>query len=215
MLSIRLFVPFIFLILFSSCSLKFKKFEEKQVVEKDEVAVLLEEGNLLFKQDQFEAALLKFVQAKAIDASRPLVNYNLGACYFSMEKYPEAIKAFSDELIVNKRDAYAYLFRGHAYTKIGLYDNAMADAELSLQITDHAMAYYIIGLVYLNKGQYQLALDKFNAAIYKDPLDYLFYVDRGNAYVLLEKTDKACADYTQAKRIRPNIDLSKEMVNCQ
>lgn len=212
---IKRYFPLVLLLVFTSCGLKFKKFDSQKVENKDEVTILMEEGNLLFKQEQYEAALLKFVQAKSIDPNRLLLNYNMGACYFGLEKYPEAIKAFSDELIINKRDAYAYMFRGHAYTKIGLDDNALQDAELSLQITDHAMAYYIIGLVNFNKGLYQLALDKFNAAIYKEPTDYLFYIDRAETYLKLEKPDKACADFKQAQRIRPTLDLKDKLANCQ
>lgn len=215
MLSLKRYLPLLFLLVFTSCGLKFKKFDSQKVEQKDEVAILMEEGNLLFKQEQHEAALLKFVQAKSIDPNRLLLNYNMGACYFGLEKYPEAIKAFSDELTINKRDAYAYMFRGHAYTKIGLDDNALQDAELSLQITDHAMAYYIIGLVNYNKGLYQLALDKFNAAIYKEPTDYLFYLDRAETYLKLEKPDKACIDFKQAQRIRPTLDLKDKLANCQ
>jgi tetratricopeptide (TPR) repeat protein len=211
----RLIAPLILVLIFTSCGLKFKKFDSKKVVEKDDVAILMEEGNLLFKQEQHEAALLKFIQAKSIDPNRTLLNYNIGACYFAMEKYPESIKSFTDELTINKRDAYAYMFRGHAYTKVGLDDKAMQDAELALQLTDHAMAYYVIGLAYYNKGQYQMALDKFNAAVYKDPLDYLYYVDRGETYLKLEKSDKACQDFKQAKKIRPTLNLDSKLAGCE
>lgn len=197
------------------CGLKFKKLDKREKVEQDEVDVLINEGNLLFKQEEYKDALAKFLTAKSIDPQRKLVNYNLGATYFALENYSEAARAFTDELLINNADPYSYIFRAHSYAIMGLNDKAMADIELSLQITDHAMSYYVQGLVHLNKNEFQLAVNKFNAAIYKDPSDYLFYRDRGNAYLKLDKIPKACEDFKQAKRINGQLDLSKEMANCE
>ncbi len=199
---------------FSSCKLKFKKLDKREVVEQDEVSNLMAEGNLLFKQQQYENALGKFLQARAIDPQRKLVNYNIGASYFSLENYAEAARSFTDELTVNNTDAYSYIFRAHSYAMMGLDDKATTDIDLALQLTDHAMAYYVQGLIHLNKNEFALAINKFNAAIYKDPSDFLFYRDRGNAYVKMGDTTKACTDFRQAKRINSQLDLSKEMADC-
>lgn len=199
----------------NSCGLKFKKLDKKEVVETDEVKELMNEGNLLFNQEKYTDALSKFLQAKSLDANRKLVNYNVGAAYFALEKYPEAAKAFTDELKINNQDAFSYIFRAHSYAIMGLNDKAETDIELSLQLTDHAMSYYVQGLIFLNKGNDEMAVNKFNAAIYKDPADFLFYRERGKAYANQGKTEKACTDFKQALRINPKLDLSKEMADCQ
>lgn len=199
----------------SSCGLKFKKLDKKEVVETDEVKELMDEGNLLFKQENYTDALSKFLQARSMDPNRKLVNYNVGAAYFALEKYPEAAKAFTDELKINNQDAYSYIFRAHSYAIMGLNDKAETDVDLSLQLTDHAMSYYVQGLIFLNKGNDEMAVNKFNTAIYKDPADFLFYRDRGKAYANLGKTEKACTDFKQALRINPQLDLSTEMADCE
>lgn len=209
-----LFFLTISLVSFSSCKLKFKKLDKREVVEKDEVADLMTEGNLLFKQKDFESALAKFMTARSIDLQRKLVNYNIGASYFALENYAEAARSFTEELKIDNTDPYTYIFRAHSYAMMGLNDKAQTDIDLSLQLTDHAMAYYVMGLVHLNKNEFEMAVNKFNAAIYKDPSDYLFYRDRGNAYMKQGKTEKACEDYRQAKRINGQLDLTKELENC-
>jgi tetratricopeptide (TPR) repeat protein len=203
------------LLLTSSCGLRFKKLDKKEKVERDEAADLMEQGNMLFKQEQYSDALSKFLQARSIDPNRKLVNYNIGASYFALEKYPDAAKAFTDELKINNQDPFAYIFRAHSYAMMGLNDKAQTDVDISLQLTDHAMSYYVQGLILLNKGSYEMAVNKFNTAIYKEPADYLFYRDRGKAYAQQGNTEKACLDFKQAKRIHPKLDLEKELSNCE
>lgn len=197
------------------CGLKLKKLESKEEVQKDEVTELMEAGNLHFKQEQYTDALSKFLQARSIDSNRKLLNYNIGASYFALERYADAAKAFTDELLINNQDPFAYIFRGHSYAMMRLNDKAEADINLAMQLSDHAMAYYVQGLVFLNEGNFEMAVNKFNAAIHKEPADYLFYRDRGKALSKQGKTEKACADFVQAKRIRPDLDLTEEMEECE
>lgn len=212
-------LTFLLLISFSisliqSCGLKLKKLDASEEVQEDQVTNLMNEGNILYKQEQYTDALGKFLEARSIEPERQLVNYNIGACYFSLEKYTEATRAFTDELKVDNSDAYAYIFRAHSYAMMGLNDQAQRDVDLSLQITDHAMSYYVQGLIHLNKNEFQLAVNKFNAAIYKDPSDFLYYRDRGKAYLKLGNTAKACEDFKQARRINSSVDLDEEMKDC-
>lgn len=213
-IAITLFTLLISASFFTSCGLKFKKLESRSEVQEDEVDRLMNEGNILFKQKEYTDALAKFLEARAQDKSRKLVNYNIGATYFSLENYAEAARAFTDELLINNADPYAYIFRAHSYAMMGLNDKAESDVNLSLQITDHAMSYYVQGLIHLNKNEFDMAVNKFNAAIYKDPSDYLFYRDRGKAYFKLGRTDKACEDFAQAKRINPKLEQTPEMKAC-
>lgn len=211
------FIFFLFsaLVLTSGCGLKFKKLESSEKVEKDEVTQLMEAGNLHYKQEEYTDALSKFLQARSIDSNRELLNYNIGASYFALERYADAAKAFTDELLINNQDAFTYIFRGHSYAMMGLNDKAEADINLAMQLSDHAMAYYVQGLILLNKGNFEMAVNKFNAAIHKEPADYLFYRERGKALSKLGKTEKACADFVQAKRIRSDLDLTEEMKECE
>lgn len=211
------FLPLLIIVamLFSSgCGLKFKKLQAREVEESDPVAELMEQGNLAFRQEKYAEALSSFLQARSMDPKRKLVNYNVGAAYFNLENYPDAAKSFTEELVINNRDPFAYIFRGHTYAMMGLYEKATQDIEISLQLTDHAMSYYVQGLIHLEKGEYDLATNKFNIAIYKEPADFLFYRDRGKAYAAMEKMDKACADFKQALRIRPSLNLESEMADC-
>lgn len=209
-----LLITLLSLSVFTGCGLKFKKLDAKEEVQQDEVDNLMNEGNILFKQEEYKDALAKFMSARSMDPQRKLVNYNIGASYFALENYSEAARAFTDELKLNNTDPYSYIFRAHSYVMMGLNDKAQTDIDLSLQLTDHAMSYYVQGLIHLNKNEFDMAVNKFNAAIYKDPADYLFYRDRGIAYQKQGKTDKACADFKQAKRINGKIDLSEEMADC-
>lgn len=215
----RIFTALLLVLLIGSslpgCGYKLQKLNKREKVEEDPAGDLMNAGNILFKQGDYSGALGKFLEAKSIEPERKLVNYNIGACYFHTENYSEAARAFTDELKLNNTDPFAYIFRAHSYAMMGLNDQARADIDLALQLSDHAMVYYVNGLVFLNENNFEMAVNKFNAAIYKDPSDFLFYRDRGKAYLGLGKTEKACADFAQAKRINSNIDLSAEMEQCE
>ena len=62
------------------------------------------------------------------------------------------------------------------------------------------------GIDFCEKYDYQTAISCFTEAIRLDPKNALAYISRGNAYDYLEKYDEAIRDYTEAKKIDPEIE---------
>jgi tetratricopeptide (TPR) repeat protein len=89
------------------------------------------------------------------------------------------------------------------------YDRAIADAiadyteALRLNPTD-ATAYYIRGVIYADKGEYDRAIADYTEAIRLNP-DYADpYNDRGIAYYYKRDYARTRADWEKALQINPN-----------
>ncbi|MYA71879.1 tetratricopeptide repeat protein [Candidatus Poribacteria bacterium] len=68
----------------------------------------------------------------------------------------------------------------------------------------YSAAYNNRGVVYTNKGEYDLAIRDFNIAIDLNPNDSFAYNNRGNAYNDISKVDKAIKDFNTAIDLKPD-----------
>ena len=64
-------------------------------------------GSIYLSQKKFEDALTKFLSTSTLEKTSKvtefqLIDYNLGYCYFKLNKYPEAIRSF--KIVLQKKD---------------------------------------------------------------------------------------------------------------
>ena len=107
-------------------------------------------------------------------------------------------------------DAIIYFQRGLTYYNSGQTEQAEADFSSALDEDDSLSdAYYFRGNIYLNKDEYELALDDLTLAIENeyDPLEYA-YVTRGVVHHRLGDDDEAIRDYTEAIKQDPTYALA-------
>lgn len=58
--------------------------------------VFVREGNKLYREKKFDKAIPAYIKAVEVNASDPVVNYNLGNAYFKNSRYEDAAKAFDN-----------------------------------------------------------------------------------------------------------------------
>ncbi|KAG0338642.1 hypothetical protein BG004_007148, partial [Podila humilis] len=58
---------------------------------------------------------------------------------------------------------------------------------------------------YLGRGEYNLALQSYDAAIDKDPSNYLSYFKRAATYLTLGRSNQALADFTTILKLKPDF----------
>jgi tetratricopeptide (TPR) repeat protein len=109
---------------------------------------------------------------------------------------------------INEVDQAIYFNnRGLAYTRIGVYDQALRDLDASLRLNPNIINAHINrGLVHLYKRQYDLAIADFDYAIRLDPNNANAYHGRGFSYLRKNEYDRAIVDFNQAIQITPNSD---------
>jgi tetratricopeptide (TPR) repeat protein len=74
---------------------------------------------------------------------------------------------------------------------VGICSTGCGDSKAQL-----ARKAYEDGIEHCQKGDYQKGIDAFTKAIEYDPRNYGAYINRGSAYDMLNKYDKALADYS-------------------
>lgn len=68
----------------------------------------------------------------------------------------------------------------------------------------YSAAYNNRGVVYANKGEYDLAIRDFSTALELNPNDFFAYNNRGNVYSDMDKVNEAIADFNTAIKLRPD-----------
>ena len=107
----------------------------------------------------------------------------------------------------------SYVYRGTAYLKKGLRDQAIADYQKAIGIDPEApVAHGMLGVAYYDMGRYDLALAELTRAIeLSGPNAHsMDYLRRAVAYEASGDRDKALADYRTALQLNPDDEDSKK-----
>ena len=113
--------------------------------------------------------------------------------------YDCQITNYTKGIELNAAVPEAYLNRGYAYRRKGMYDLAIADFTKAIELKpDHALAYGNRADVYLNTRNFDLALADINKAIQLKPDSAAAYNDRGFIYRRMGNKEPALADFEKA-----------------
>lgn len=160
---------------------------------------------------------------------------NRGDAKLEIEDYAGAIQDYTEVIELNPDDAEAYINRGVAKVKMSDPDYAGAIQDYTKAINlnpddtllvqayyergaakqaldqyedtkrDYAKAYYYLGKIDANKGNYQEAIEDFNKAIGLNPGDVEVYYVRGNAKQKSGDYEGAIQDYTLTIKQNPEF----------
>lgn len=117
--------------------------------------------------------------------------------YFNKGMYEEAILECNKLIQKSPADARAYSLRGHAYTRVRKYDNAIVDFDAAIGLKQPEAlpgVYFGKGYVFFIKNENDKALINFSYAIEAHPDFEVAYLYRGKTYSRLGDFDKAMSD---------------------
>lgn len=112
------------------------------------------------------------------------VNANLGVGYFELERYAEAVDAYTSAIAGAPEMVAAYVNRARANERLRRPDEAAADYTRAIEIDAAAAdAWLGRGVLLLRYGETQRAIDDFTAAIRAEPDWAAPRFNRGVAYL--------------------------------
>lgn len=171
------------------------------------------EGLTYQNRQEYENAVKHYTQAIVRNPKFVEAYVNRGIAYYNMDKYNSAIEDYKTakalELKPHLAPAVQYNL-GNAYREKGEYNEAIKVYEEGINLNpDFAHTYYNnMGLTHRKKGEYEKAIEAYNKAIQlKDDYDRA-YCNRGEAWLHLEKWEKARKDLTTAENMGYDIIAS-------
>ena len=206
-----------------------KDFSRALEINPDYVDALINRGSAYAELGRFNDALMDFNHALKFEKRDAELFNKRGEIYLQNKMYNEAIKDFASALILNPMFSDAYLNRGRAYSEKGMPEEAMkdfkqavkADADQSFTYIDRAAPdvhivenrsssnlneaakFNQLGTSAIENEKFQDAVDNFTKAINLASSEAEGYINRGRAFLKLDKPDDALADFNEAVLFDP------------
>lgn len=123
---------------------------------KDDVHVLMGQGDSAFMARNFEEAIALYTRAIAITPDMAELHYKLGLTYGHKMMLNEAIASFARAVSLDPNHAKAYNNSGLAYERKAMLKEAISQYEKAVSTSpDYAQAHYNLARCYsLRRGQY-------------------------------------------------------------
>ncbi len=183
----------------------------KHIAASEEVGAEQNLGLAYFRSGQYDSAIKIYERVAKTDPGNGKTFQLLGLAYLGKKEYPLALDNYTTAINLNPpKDVLieALINRGGLYADVlGRYDDALADFNRALTLSPgNADATLNTGVIYYKKGQYESALNIFNAALLKDQTNaQLFYI-RALCLAGVKDYSKALHDINQAKSLGKAID---------
>ena len=134
-----------------------------------------------------------------------------GIKLYRLERYSDALRAFSEAVRLRPDYAEAYNNRGVVYRKIRQYLEAIQDYTRAIELNEfYADAYHNRGVAYRRMERWKDAIRDFTDAIRIRPEYADAYNNRGNARLMIGDKNGAVADYRAALRVAPHHVVARE-----
>jgi tetratricopeptide (TPR) repeat protein len=176
------------------------------------------EGMFLYKKGKVDEAIKRLETAIKIRPDSPAIQYNLGVMYMDKDNSSGAIQCFENAIINIKSTGYtkvnlrlypdvfvgASTNLGMLYTRIGLYDRAIAVLSDAVQFKpEDADANRNLAIAYYAMGDLDKANEQMQKYIKIDPNSPEAYNNVGLIFYQKEDYEQALAHFKKAKELKP------------
>jgi tetratricopeptide (TPR) repeat protein len=170
-------------------------------------------GDQYMSSNQVEEAIDQYSKALETDPEPATTYYKRGMAYRSLGMLDEALQDFNRAIELEPDYAYAYHARSLVYSLLGEDKLATTDMTTALNIdgnvtryTDKgmALAYYKLGIAYLNSGGYLLAQGFLGKSLTLEPTVEA-YMARSEVHMIRDGYHQAVLDLTKVIEMAPDI----------
>ena len=168
-----------------------------------------EEGNKIFDQKNYQAAILKYTEAIELNQNYASAYNNRGLAYAKLKNYSQAISDYDNAIKNNPQHFFAYSNRGLANYYLKNYQQAIEDCTKSIQINrNYSGSYNNRGMAYDEIENYVAAVVDYQKAIELEPTFAKAYNNLGWTLANLKNYSQAIDSYNKAIELDPNYALA-------
>jgi tetratricopeptide (TPR) repeat protein len=132
--------------------------------------VLTDLGWAYFKQNNYNQALIYYMEALDQDKNYYPAHLNLGLAYTQVQKYDLAIQSFKDAISISPKGASAHLNLGIVYNLIQKYQDAASELAIADKSNPgNVETMYQLGLAYEKLESFKDAAYQYESALKFDP----------------------------------------------
>ena len=141
---------------------------------------LLEQGKVLYRDDNDEQAVAAFQEAIKLDPELAEARFRLGLGYAALGKheeaeaeYKKAVEVYKKYLAEHEDDSEAHYDLGQTYAGLGQFSEAIREYREATKLRDNdADIYYDLGVAHTKLAQYDAAATAFSKSLEIDPNNY-------------------------------------------
>ena len=148
-------------------------------------------------------------KALDMDESDSASHAAMGQIYLMMRKYEEAIAEGERSVELVPNGAFAISLLGMTLSYADRPDEAIGQLSLAIRLNPFAPYWYFmrLGQSYMQKGEYEKALNEYQNALQRAPQAWGVHVHLASLYVLLDRKEEAHASFKRILEQFPNFSV--------
>jgi serine/threonine protein kinase/tetratricopeptide (TPR) repeat protein len=155
-------------------------------------------GRVLMRLGRIDEGRAQFNKALAIRPNSSLLHSEMGLALYNASRYKEALEAFERGIAIAPNNSVTLTQAGVASSAMGDQAKALAYYERATAIQPRPETFSSMGTIYYGQGEYQKAVNAYEAALLIRPLGSITHRNLGDAYMRLGRKDEAMRAYRQA-----------------
>ncbi|MDB6058100.1 MAG: repeat-containing protein YrrB, partial [Verrucomicrobiales bacterium] len=168
-------------------------------------------GASLFKDGQFDEAIVQYKAGLAVDATAGDLHYNLANAYYKQQKREEAILEFSHAFTNASEPFNAHNNLGIVLGELGRYKEAISHFRAAIKAQPTwAEAYRNLGDALLKTDAGREAITAFEQAVQLEPNDGAAHNGLGAAFEKKGDLDGAIHEFELATKLNPNDAAARQ-----
>ena len=172
-------------------------------------------GAAYFKLNNFESAIDDFSRAIELDSNNDFLYSSRGDVYLEMGNPQKALEDLNKAVEIEENE-YNFANRARIYKELGYFDAALQDISKAITLNEannSDLAQYFEGHferaeIYMEKGDYNRAVQDYTVEIEKDPTFIEAYERRAAAYRALGMESLAQSDEQKAEELSADAEDS-------
>ena len=158
-------------------------------------------GKSLHQEKRYQEAISEYRASLKLDPESPFVYNALGLALAAVGDLGGALKAFNRAIAINPDLTDVYNNMGMVYAESGQRDKAFEAFGRAVKNPNYLTpekALYNIGNLYLEDGNFELAIMHFKRSVEKKPEFSLGHRGLGKAYLMMNDADLAIREFEKA-----------------